>query len=61
MRPAGKGDNFLDISDGRAATVKYLETRLVSTSWAHQIVWVGMGKFLTEGSSVPHGLGRCAG
>ena len=48
-------------SDARAATVKYLETRLVSTSWAHQIVWVGMGKFLTEGSSVPHGLGRCAG
>ena len=57
MRPAGKGAiTFDEHRDERAATVKYLETRLVSTSWAHQIVSVGIGKFLTEGSSV--GLGR---
>ena len=45
-------------SDARAATAKYHEIWLVSTSSAHQIVSAGIGKFLTEGSSVLHGLGQ---
>ena len=39
----------------RAATVKYLGTRLVATTVAPTIVGESWGKFVTEGSSVPHG------
>ena len=48
--------------DARAATVGN-RTKIVSTTWAHQGVWQRMGEFVTEGSSVLHGLagvqGKC--
>ena len=40
--------------------MKYLGTRLVATTVAPTIVGESWGKFVTAGSSVPHGWGQAA-
>jgi hypothetical protein len=52
------GSNANEHPRTRAATVKYLGTRLVATTFAHQSVGESWGKFVTAGSSVPHGWGQ---